>query len=95
MKSVLLTLPTFGFIVVTRAALGVGVGLLMAERVPALRRRAIGATLVAIGAATTVPAAWSVFRSVRRSKRRELGSSIDRDRRLIHATRYPRKGDDY
>jgi hypothetical protein len=94
MKSVLLTLPTFGFIVATRAALGVGVGLLMSERVPPQRRRAIGAALVAIGAATTVPAAMSVARSLRGSQRRRLGSSIERDKHLIRATRFPRKGDD-
>jgi hypothetical protein len=74
MKSVLLNLPTLGFIVATRAALGVGIGLLISERLPRQRRRAIGATLVAIGAATTVPAALSVFRSVRRSKQTESGS---------------------
>ena len=57
MKNVLLDLPTFGFIVSTRAALGVGIGLLVSERLPTDRRRAIGRTLIAIGAATTVPAA--------------------------------------
>jgi hypothetical protein len=94
MKSVLLTLPTFGFIVATRAALGVGIGLLISERIPAQRRRPIGATLIAIGAATTVPAARSVMRSLRGSKRREIGSSVERDEHLIRATRFPRKGDD-
>jgi len=66
MKNVLLNLPTLGFIVGTRAALGVGIGLLLSERLPAERRRAVGATLIAIGAATTVPAAIAVIRSVRR-----------------------------
>ena len=95
MKNVLLSLPTLGFIVSTRAALGVGIGLLISERLPAERRRAIAASLIAIGAATTVPAAMSVIRSVRRSKRREeMRSSIGRDQRLIGATRFPRKGDD-
>ena len=94
MKNVFLNLPTFGFIVTTRAALGVGIGLLVAERLSAERRRAIGATLVAVGAATTVPAVFSVVRGLRRSKHREMSSSIGRDERLIGATRYPRKGDD-
>ena len=94
MKSVLLNLPTLGFIVSTRAALGVGIGLLMSERVPVQRRRAIGATLIAIGAATTVPAAIAVIRNVRGSKKREMGSSVGCDERLIGATRFPRKGDD-
>jgi hypothetical protein len=94
MKSVLLNLPTFGFIVSTRAALGVGIGLLISERLPAQRRRAVGAMLIAIGAATTVPAAMAVLRNVRRSKPREMSSSVDRDERLIGATRFPRKSDE-
>jgi hypothetical protein len=94
MKSVLLNLPTFGFIVSTRAALGVGIGLLISERLPAQRRRAVGAMLIAIGAATTVPAAMAVLRNVRRSKPREMSSSVDRDERLMGATRFPRKSDD-
>ena len=94
MKNVILNLPTLGFIVSTRAALGVGIGLLVSERLSAQRRRATAATLIAIGAATTVPALMSVIRSVRRSKRRAMSSSIGRDQRLIGATRFPRKGDD-
>ncbi len=94
MKNVLLNLPTFGFIVSTRAALGVGIGLLLSERLPARRRRAIGTTLIAVGAATTIPAAISVVRSMRGSKQRELSSAVGRDAQLIGATRFPRKGDD-
>ena len=94
MKSVLLDLPTLGFIVSTRAALGVGVGLLASERIPAPRRRAIGATLLAIGAATTVPAAISVIRSLRESRQRAMSSPVHHDERLIGAARFPRKGDD-
>jgi hypothetical protein len=98
MKSIALNLPTFGFIVGTRAALGVGLGLLLSERVPAERRRRIAAALIGIGAATTVPAAWAVVRSVRRSKdwekAREKRPGISRDDRLIGAIRFPRKGDD-
>ena len=93
MKNVLLDLPTLGFIVTTRAALGVGIGLLISERLTAERRRAIGAALIAVGAVTTIPAAMSVIRSMRRSKRRDE-SSFGRDPRLIGATRFPRKGDD-
>jgi hypothetical protein len=87
MKSVLLNLPTLGFIVGTRAALGVGIGLLISERLPRQRRRAIGASLIAIGAATTVPAALSVIRSVRRSKQTRSGSlpSTARNTASVHA----------
>jgi hypothetical protein len=63
MKTLALNLPTFGFVVATRAMLGVGIGLLLSLRLPAERRRAIGLTLVAIGAATTVPAIAAVLRA--------------------------------
>jgi hypothetical protein len=66
MNNVVLNFPTFGFVVATRALLGVGIGLLLAEKIPADRRRAIGMTLVGIGAATTIPAALAVARSRRR-----------------------------
>jgi hypothetical protein len=94
MKNVVLSVPTFAFVVGTRVALAAGVGLLVAERLPAPRRRAIGAALIALGAATTVPAAISVIRGSRRSKRREMTSPVNCDERLIGATRFPRKGDD-
>jgi hypothetical protein len=94
MKNVTLNLPTFAFVVGTRAALAVGIGLLVSERLTTTRRRAIGAMLVAVGVATTVPAAISVIRSVRRSTLRETRSSVHRDKQPIGATRFPRKGDD-
>jgi len=61
MKNLLLSPPVFGFVLATRVALAFGVGLLVAERIPQARRRQIGLTLVAIGAATTIPAAMLVF----------------------------------
>ena len=63
MNKLLLSPPLLGFVVGTRAALGVGIGLLLAGRIPEERRRAIGLTLFAIGAATTIPAAIGVFGS--------------------------------
>jgi hypothetical protein len=64
MKTLELDLPTFGFIVATRAAIGAGVALLVAGSIPVDRRRAIGATLLAIGAATTVPAILAIRRGL-------------------------------
>ena len=64
MKTVELRMPMLGFVVATRAALGAGIGLLLANRIPESRRRAIGLTLVSIGAATTLPAALAVFLSL-------------------------------
>lgn len=73
MKSVLLSLPTFGFVVATRAALGVGIGLLMSDRIPRFRRRRVGMALVALGAATTVPAVLAL----REGRRRVATSSSE------------------
>ena len=61
MKTLTLKVPMFGFIVGTRAALAFGAGLLLAGRIPEARRRRIGLTLVALGAATTIPAARAVL----------------------------------
>jgi hypothetical protein len=66
-KSLTVRLPLFGFIVATRAALGFGAGLLLAGKIPEGRRRAIGTALVAIGAATTIPA----IRAIRGNLSRE------------------------
>ena len=60
--NLILTPPLLGFIAGTRATLGLGLGLLLADRIPESRRRSLGIMLVAIGAATTIPAAVSVFR---------------------------------
>ena len=57
----ILSPPLLGFVIGTRAALAFGLGLLLADRIPESRRRAVGLTLVAIGAVTTIPAAMSVF----------------------------------
>jgi hypothetical protein len=61
MKTVVLNLPTFGFVVATRAMLGAGVGLLLAERLSAEQRRAVAFTLIGVGLVTTVPALLAVF----------------------------------
>ena len=65
MNKLALSVPTFGFVVGTRMALAVGIGLLLSSRLTEAQRRAVGLTLVAIGAATTIPAAMAVFRSQR------------------------------
>lgn len=92
MRTVTLPLPMMGFVVATRAALGVGIGLLVAGRLPEQRRRKVGLALVGIGAATTYPALRWILPRVRRSSRDPLG--VGTDSRLIGATRYPRKGDE-
>lgn len=56
-----LPLPELALVVGTRSLLGAGLGLLLAERLSADQRRAIGWTLVAIGVVTTIPLARMVF----------------------------------
>jgi hypothetical protein len=65
-KRLTLRLPTFGFIVATRATLAFGVGLLVSTKLPEQRRRAIGLACVAFGVATTVPAVMAVAGHIRR-----------------------------
>ena len=55
MKEIRLSLPEFGLIAGTRAMLGGGIGLLLAERLKKEQRQAVGLTLLAIGAITTIP----------------------------------------
>lgn len=64
MKRLELNVPTLMFVVATRAALGVGIGLLLSDRLPPERRRALGLTLLGVGAATTIPAALAVLRGI-------------------------------
>jgi hypothetical protein len=61
MNKLVLNLPTFGFVVATRAMLGVGVGLLLSRRLSDAQRRAVGMTLLSVGVATTIPAARAIF----------------------------------
>ncbi len=68
MKQMVLDIPTFGFVVATRAALGAGIGLLISEKLSPARRRAIGTSLAILGAATTVPAVMSVLRGFKRAR---------------------------
>jgi uncharacterized membrane protein YfcA len=57
MKKHDVTIPQLGLIAGTRAMLGAGIGLLLSERLTGEQRRAIGWTLVAVGALTTIPLA--------------------------------------
>ena len=57
MKEHRLSTPQMVFIVGTRVALAAGVGLLISEKLSKAARRAVGFGLIAIGAATTIPAA--------------------------------------
>ena len=56
-----LTLPELGLIAGTRVALGVGIGILVADRLSGEQRRAVGWTLLAVGVLTTIPLAANVL----------------------------------
>jgi hypothetical protein len=56
-----LSVPEVGLIAGTRAALGAGVGLLLSDMLSREQRRAVGWTLVAVGAITTVPLVLQVI----------------------------------
>ena len=61
MRETHLTLPELALIAGTRVALGVGLGLLLSGRLPDSQRRAVGWTLLLVGAVTTVPLAFEVL----------------------------------
>jgi hypothetical protein len=67
MREVQVTLPQLALLVGTRAALGAGLGLLLADCLPGSQRRAVGWTLLLVGAVTTVPLVFEVIGKVRAS----------------------------
>lgn len=68
MRETRLTLPELALVAGTRAALGAGLGLLLAERLPDERRRAVGWTLVGVGVLSTIPLAIEVLGRSRRAE---------------------------
>lgn len=56
-----LNLSDIMLIAVTRGMLGAGIGLLAAGKLTGEQRRAVGRTLVLVGAVTTLPLVWRVF----------------------------------
>jgi hypothetical protein len=62
MKEKRLPMPVLGLIAGTRGALGAGLALLLGDKLGKGRRKTIGWTLFAIGAASTIPLAMYVLR---------------------------------
>ena len=60
-KPISMSLSEIEFLAVTRAMLGLGGGLLVGQHLNRKHRVAVGATLLAIGALSTVPLAVSIF----------------------------------
>ncbi len=67
MRDLSITLPELVLLVGTRAALGGGLGLLLADRLLESQRKAVGWTLLLVGAVTTVPLAFEVLGKVHAS----------------------------
>jgi hypothetical protein len=61
MRETRVSLPELALIAMTRGMLGAGIGLLLADRLPAGERKAVGLTLLLIGAVTTIPLAFEVL----------------------------------
>src|SRR5438105_2901266 len=78
------TLPELALIAGTRAALGAGLGLLLADRLKDEQRRAVGWTLLAVGVLSTIPLATQViFR--RDSNRTQDGQARETDDETVSA----------
>jgi hypothetical protein len=65
MREIQVTVPELALLVGTRAALGAGLGLLLAGRLTGNVRRAVGLTLLIVGAVTTVPLAFELIGKVK------------------------------
>jgi hypothetical protein len=60
-KEIQLSRPELAFIIATRAILGAGIALLLADWLSAEQRKAVRSTLAIVGLVTTIPAVWAVF----------------------------------
>ena len=61
MKTMEVSVPQLAFVAATRGVAGAGVGLLVSNLLSRETRNALGWTLLAIGALTTIPIAARVF----------------------------------
>lgn len=66
MREMRTPLPLLFLIAATRGIAGVGIGLLLSERIGRKHRREIGGVLLGIGALSTIPLMMSVFKKSRR-----------------------------
>ena len=60
MPTTTMPLYTVGALALTRAALGAGIGLLVADRLDPRMRRIAGMSLLAVGVVATIPAVASI-----------------------------------
>ncbi|WP_406698399.1 hypothetical protein V5E97_06005 [Singulisphaera sp. Ch08] len=69
MRETRITLPELALIAGTRGMLGAGIGLLVADHLSEGPRKAVGWTLVLVGALTTIPLAMEVLGAIRSTDR--------------------------
>jgi hypothetical protein len=67
MKETRITLPELILVAGTRAALGAGLGLLLADRLTDAQRKGIGWTLFLVGVLSTIPLGLELFGGQRAS----------------------------
>ncbi len=65
MKSTEVSLPELALIAGTRVALGVGIGLLLADKIDRDARRGAGCALLAVGILSTIPIAIGMLGTLR------------------------------
>lgn len=58
-----ISIPIVAMVAGTRLALGIGIGLLLADRLNSDQRKSAGLALSAFGGLTTIPLVWEVFRA--------------------------------
>ena len=61
MKTYNVSVPEIGIVAMTRGMAGAGIGLIASNYMRPETRRAVGWTLLAIGALTTIPIAMALF----------------------------------
>lgn len=70
-----LSVPEIGLIAITRAALGMGIGLLLSRRLSRDAIKAAGVALTLVGALTTVPLMMHVLGTERSAEKRRLSAA--------------------
>lgn len=65
MTETLVTLPELALIAGTRVAIGAGLGLLLANRLPEEQRHAVGWTLLLVGGLTSIPLGIEILGGLR------------------------------
>ncbi len=83
---VTLPLPLLGAIGATRGLLGLGIGLLVADRLDTRPRKILGLALLGVGAATTIPLALTVFRRHKAAKEATPAAprTSSKEPRMVH-----------